>query len=136
MTLPTIIRITEESLLAVHHTYREASMALGASKVRTTFRVVLPSAAGGVATAIIQAIGRVISESAVLMFTISMVVGVSPDSIMSPGTSLALNIYYFGSYGNPELAMATGVVLLVLVLILNLGLTGVAKLFSSGKVSR
>ncbi|MCL1944669.1 MAG: phosphate ABC transporter permease subunit PstC [Firmicutes bacterium] len=130
MTLPTVIRITEESLLAVHHTYREASRALGASKVRTTFRIVLPSSLSGIGNAMIQTIGRAISESAVLILTIGMVVGVMPSNILSPGTTLSLNIYYFGNTLYPDQAAATGVVLLILVLILNLGLSLIVKLLS------
>lgn len=134
MVLPTVIRITEESLHQVHPTYREASLALGASKVRTIFRVILPSASTGVATAIIQSIARIVSESAVLILTIMMVVNVVPNSVMSPGSSLALNIYYYSNDGaRPELAAATGVVLLVIILVLNLILTGVAKFLSRGK---
>jgi phosphate transport system permease protein len=130
MTLPTVIRITEESLLAVHHTYREASHGLGASKVRTTFGVVLPAALNGIGNAMIQTVGRVISESAVLILTIGLVVGVMPSGIFSPGTTLALNIYYFGNTIYPDQAAATAVVLIILVLILNLGLSGLVKLLS------
>lgn len=130
MTLPTVIRITEESILAVHHTYREASRALGASKVRTIFRVVLPSALGGIGNAMIQTVGRAVSESAVLILTIGMATGIMPSSWFSPGSTLALNIYYFGNTVYPEQAAATGVVLLILVLFINLGLSGVIKLLS------
>ncbi|MBQ8545329.1 MAG: phosphate ABC transporter permease PstA [Clostridia bacterium] len=120
MILPTIVRSTQESLLSVQGGLREGAYALGTSKVRTIFRIVLPSAAGGIVTAIILAIGRVVSESAVLILTIGMVVNKVPETLMSPGTSLALDIYYFASHGYPNEAAATAVVLLVFVILLNL----------------
>ena len=120
MILPTIVRSTQESLLSVQGGLREGAYALGTSKVRTIFKIVLPSAAGGIVTAIILAIGRVVSESAVLILTIGMVVNKMPETLMSPGTSLALDIYYFASHGYPDEAAATAVVLLVFVMALNL----------------
>jgi len=118
MILPTIVRSTEESLLSVPDGYREGALALGTSKVRTIFRVVLPAASGGIVTAIILAIGRVVSESAVLILTIGMVMG--NFSFSGPGTSLALAVYYFANNGNPDAAAATAFVLLIFVLLLNL----------------
>ena len=119
MILPTIVRSTQESLLSVQDGLREGSYALGASKVRTIFKIVLPSCASGIVTAIILAIGRVVSESAVLILTIGMVVNKVPETLMAPGTSLALDIYYFASHGYPDEASATAVVLLVFVVFLN-----------------
>lgn len=134
MVLPTIIRSTEESLLAVPLIYREGSFALGVSKVRTIFKIVLPSAASGIVTSIILAIGRIVSESAVLIITIGMVTNKIPQSLMSPGTSLALDVYYFASHGFPEQAAATAVVLLLLVIGLNLLATLLEKLLTKGKM--
>lgn len=128
MILPTIVRSTQESLLAVQEGLREASYALGTSKVRTIFKIVLPSAAGGIVTAIILAVGRVISESAVLILTVGMVINKVPDTLLSPGTSLALDIYYFASHGYPDEAAATAVVLLAFVIILNLLAEWIGKL--------
>ena len=128
MILPTIVRSTQESLLSVQEGLREGAYALGAGKVRTIFKIVLPSASSGIVTAIILAIGRVVSESAVLILTIGMVVNKSPDSLLSPGTSLALDIYYFASHGYPNEAAATSVVLLIFVIFLNLLAGGVGKL--------
>jgi phosphate transport system permease protein len=139
MVLPTIIRTTEESLLAVPQIYREGSYALGASKVRTVFSIVLPSAAGGIISSLILAIGRVMSESAVLILTIGMATGVVPTGIMRPGTSLALDVYYFGSFtARPEYGAATAVILLILVMGLNLLATFLGKLFAnkSGKLEK
>lgn len=128
MILPVIVRQTEESLIAVPMSLREGAYALGASKVATIFKVVLPSASSGIVTAIILAFGRVISESAVLILTIGMVVNKIPESALSPGTSLALDIYYFSSHGYPDAAAATAVVLLILVIAINLVATGAGSL--------
>ena len=128
MILPVIVRSTEESLLAVPDSYREGSLALGAGKVRTVFSVVLPAAASGIVTSVILAVGRVVSESAVLILTIGMVVNNLPETIMSQGTSLALDIYYFASNGYPDEASATSVVLLAVVLLLNAAANGIGRL--------
>ena len=135
MILPVIVRSTEESLLAVPLSLREGSFALGSSKVRTIFSVVLPCAAGGIVTSLILAVGRVISESAVLILTIGMVVNKMPDSLRSPGTSLALDVYYFSSHGYPEQASATGVVLLILVISINILATSLGKIFGKGELA-
>ncbi|MCL2098973.1 MAG: phosphate ABC transporter permease PstA [Oscillospiraceae bacterium] len=135
MILPVIVRSTEESLLAVPQTLREGSFALGSSKVRTIFSVILPCAASGIVTALILAAGRVISESAALLMTIGMVVNRSPSGFMSPGTSLALNVYYFGSHGYPEQAAATAVVLLCLVVSINISATILGKIFGKGELA-
>ena len=135
MILPVIVRSTEESLLAVPRSLREGSFALGSSKVRTIFSVVLPCAASGIVTSLILAIGRVISESAVLILTIGMVVNKMPKNFASPGTSLALDVYYFGSHGYPEQAAATGVVLLVLVVSINIIATVIGKIYGKGELA-
>lgn len=128
MILPLIVRSSEESLLSVPDGYREGAYALGASKVSTIFKIVLPAAASGIVTSVILAVGRIISESAVLIVTIGMVVNKVPETLLYPGTSLALDIYYFASHGYPDEAAATGVVLLVVVMALNLLASGVGKL--------
>ena len=127
MIRPVLVRSTEESLRSVPVSYREGAYALGAGKARAIFRVVLPAASGGIVTAVILAVGRIISESAVLILTIGMVVNKMPQSILSPGTSLALDIYYFASYGYPNEAAATSVVLLAFVLIINLSASAVGR---------
>lgn len=128
MILPTIVRSTQESLLSAQEGLREGSYALGASKVRTIFKIVLPSCAGGIVTSIILAIGRVVSESAVLILTVGMVVNKVPETLMAPGTSLALDIYYFASHGYPDEAAATAVVLLIFVIFLNLLASFIGKM--------
>ncbi|MFA7222536.1 MAG: phosphate ABC transporter permease PstA [Bacilli bacterium] len=135
MILPIIVRSTEESLISVPNELREGSFALGAGKVRTIFKVVLPTASNGIIAAIILAMGRVLSESAVLILTIGMVVNKVPTTLLSSGTSLALDIYYFASYGYPNEAAATSLVLLVLIIILNLAATLVGKLSRRGKTN-
>lgn len=128
MILPQIVRSAEESLLAVPASYREGAFALGAGKVRTIFKIVLPAASGGIVTAVILAVGRVVSESAVLILTIGMVVDKLPGGLMSPGTSLALDIYYFANFGYPKEAAATSAVLLIFVLAINALAEGIGKL--------
>ena len=135
MILPVIVRSTEESLLAVPNSLREGSFALGSSKTRTIFSVVLPCAASGIVTSLILAIGRVVSESAVLILTIGMVVNITPRNFASPGTSLALNVFYFGSHGYPEQAAATGVVLLILVVFINITATILGRIFGKEELS-
>ena len=127
MILPLIVRSTQESLLSVPNGLREGALALGTSKVRTIFKVVLPSCASGIVTSIILAIGRVISESAVLILTIGMVTNKIPQNVLMPGTSLALDIYYFANYGLMKEATATSVVLMILVILINLSANLIGK---------
>lgn len=118
MILPTIVRSTEESLLAVPDSLREASYALGAGKVRTIFRVVLPCAISGIAGAVVLAIGRIVGESAALIFTAGSGV-LMPGGLFDSGSTFAVMMYTFsteGMYMNQ--AYATAAVLLVIVTIL------------------
>lgn len=120
MVLPTVIRSTEQSLSEVPDSMREASYALGAGKLRTIFKVVLPQAASGIVTSIILSIGRIISESAVLIFTAGTGIYM-PESLFDQGASLAVMIYRFmgeGLFWNE--AYATASVLLIFVIVLNL----------------
>ncbi len=119
MILPTVIRSVEESLLAVQNSVREGSLALGATKVRTIFKVVLPSALSGIVTAIILSVGRIVSESAALIFTAGSLPLV-PSSPFDSGSTFAVLMYNFTAE-NPNLdaAYATATVLLILVFLLN-----------------
>ena len=135
MILPVIVRSTEENLLAVPRSLREGSLALGSSKVRMIFSIMLPCAANGIVTSLILAAGRVISESAVLILTVGMVVNKMPENFASPGTSLALDVYYFGSHGYPEQAAATGAVLLALVVFINILATAIGKILGKGELA-
>lgn len=119
MILPLIMRQTEESLKAVPDSYREGSFGLGAGKLRTVFRIVLPSAVPGILAGIILAIGRIVGETAALMYTAGTVAKV-PSSIMGSGRTLAVHMYNLSSEGlYMDQAYATAVILLVLVVAIN-----------------
>ncbi len=133
MILPLIVRNVEEALNPVPNSLREGAYALGASKVRVIFTVALPSAAPGILTSLILAMGRVVSESAALLMTIGMVVGNVPETPLSPGTSLALDIYYFSSYGHQKEAAATSFVLLLFVLCIDLLAFALGKILERRK---
>lgn len=118
--LPTIIRSTEQSLSEIPDSMREGSLALGASKVRTIFKVVLPSAISGIVTAIILSVGRIVGESAALIYTAGNV-PYMPESYMDPGSSFAVAMYTFTSEGlRIGDAWATAAVLMVLIIIINI----------------
>lgn len=124
MVLPLIMRTSEEALKAVPDSYREASFGLGAGKLRTIFTIVLPSAVPGILAGIILAIGRIIGETAALLYTSGTVAQI-PD-LMGSGRTLALHMYVLSSEGlHMKQASATAVVLLLFVLIIN-GLAGMA----------
>lgn len=119
MVLPLIIRSTEEALLSVGQPLREASFALGAGKLRTIFNVVLPVATPGILSGVILAIGRIIGESAALIYTLGSSTNL-PSTLLSSGRTLAVHMYVLSSEGlHVNEAYATAVVLLVLVLVLN-----------------
>ena len=119
MILPLIMRTTEEALKSVPDTYREGSFGLGAGKLRTVFRVVLPSAVPGILAGIILAVGRIVGETAALIYT----AGTVPEMVVNPmdsGRTLAIHMYNLSNealYTNQ--AYATAVVLLVLVVAIN-----------------
>ena len=120
MLLPTIVRSTEESLKSVQDSLREGSFALGAGKMRTIFKIVLPSALPGILSAIILSMGRVISESAPFIYTMGSVISAMPGGFFDSNATLAVALYRLsgeGWYVNE--AYATAVVLIVLVLALN-----------------
>ena len=132
MLLPTVIRSTEESLKSVSDGLREGSYALGAGKVRTIFKIVLPSALPGIFAAIILSMSRVISESAPFLYTTGSVVMPMPKGFLSGGTTLAVALYTFageGRYMNE--AYATACILILLVLVLNLAADLVGKKLKS-----
>ena len=119
MILPLIMRTTEEALKSVPDSYREGSFGLGAGKLRTIFRIVLPSAVPGILAGVILAIGRVVGETAALMYTSGTVAEVA-DSVMSSGRTLALHMYALSSEGLYMNQMyATGVILMLIVLLIN-----------------
>lgn len=121
MLLPTLVRSSEESLKAVQSTLREGSLALGAGKLRTIFKIVLPSALPGILSAVILSTGRVISESAPFIYTMGSVISAVPTSYFSSNATLSVALYRLsgeGWYVNE--AYATAVILIILVLSLNL----------------
>ncbi len=119
MVLPLIIRSTEEALLAVNDSLREASFALGAGKLRTIFRVILPVSMPGILSGVILASGRVVGETAALLYTLGSSTNL-PDSLFSSGRTLALHMYVLSSEGiHVNESYATGVVLIVVVLMVN-----------------
>ena len=133
MVLPLIMRTTEEALLAVPDSYREASFGLGAGKLRTVFKIVLPSAIPGILSGIILAIGRIVGETAALIYTAGTMATL-PENVFSSTRTLSVHMYILSGEGlNINESYATAVVLLLLVLLIN-WLSGVAakKLTSSG----
>ena len=119
MVLPTIMRTTEEALLAVPDSYREGSFGLGAGRLRTTFKVVLPSAVPGILSGVILAVGRIVGETAALIYTAGTVAKV-PDSLLDSTRTLAVHMYTISTEGlYMDQSYATAVVLLVVVLGIN-----------------
>lgn len=133
MVLPTIMRTTEEALKSVPDSYREGSFGLGAGRLRTVFRVVLPSAIPGILSGVILAIGRIVGETAALIYTSGTVAGI-PDSLMGSGRTLSVHMYALLSEGlHTNEAYATAVVLLIMVILIN-ALSGfIAKKIQSKK---
>jgi phosphate transport system permease protein len=120
MVLPTIMRTTEEALLAVPDAFREGSFGLGAGKLRTVFKVVLPSAVPGILSGIILATGRIIGETAALIYTAGTVAKI-PDSVFSSVRTLSVHMYNLSKEGiNTDQAFATAVVLLAMVILMNM----------------
>lgn len=126
--LPTIIRSTEEALLVVPKDLRDASLALGANQSQTIFKIILPSAVPGILTGILLSIGRVIGESAALIYTCGTFINDSP-TLLTQGTSLAVHIWSImsGEQPNFELASAISIIILIFVLILNISVKWVSK---------
>ena len=119
MILPLIMRQTEEALKAVPDSYREGSFGLGAGKLRTVFRIVLPSAVPGILAGVILAIGRIVGETAALIYTAGTVAQV-PKNVLGSGRTLAIHMYMLSSEGlYMDQAYATAVILLVLVVTIN-----------------
>lgn len=127
MILPLIMRTTEEALKSVPDSFREGSFGLGAGKLRTVFRIVLPSAVPGILAGVILAVGRIVGETAALIYTAGSVADV-PSSVMGSGRTLAVHMYNLASEGlYMNQAYATAVILLVLVVGINTLSSIVAK---------
>ena len=131
MVLPTIMRTSEEALLAVPDSYREESFGLGAGRLRTTFKVVLPSAVPGILSGVILAVGRMVGETAALIYTAGTVAEV-PESLLDSTRTLAVHMYTLSTEGrHMNESYATAVVLLVVVL----GINALSS-FVAGKIGR
>ena len=118
MILPLIMRTAEEALMAVPDTFREGSFGLGAGRLRTVFRIVLPSAMPGILSGIILAIGRIVGETAALIFTAGTMAQI--PGLFQSGRTLAIHMYVLSGEGlHMNEAYATAVVLLVVVLLMN-----------------
>ena len=133
MILPTMMRTTEEALLGVPDSYREGSFGLGAGRLRTVFKVVLPSAVPGILSGVILSVGRIVGETAALIYTSGTVAGI-PKDLMHSGRTLSVHMYALlseGLYMNE--AYATAVVLLILVLVINMLSGLIAKKVSAKK---
>ena len=116
MILPLIMRTAEEALKSVPDSYREASF--GAGKLRTIFKIVLPSAVPGILSGVILATGRVVGETAALLFTAGTIAKVA--GLMDSGRTLAVHMYALSSEGLYMNQMyATGVILMLIVLLIN-----------------
>ena len=132
MILPLIMRTTEEALKSVPDSYREGSFGLGAGKLRTIFSIILPAAMPGILSGIILAIGRIVGESAALIFTAGTA-PVVPKGLFRSGRTLAVHMYALLSEGlYMEEAYGTAVVLLVLVALINALSSLIAKKLTKG----
>ncbi len=132
MVLPLIMRQTEEALKAVPDSYREGSFGLGAGKLRTVFSIILPSAVPGILAGVILAIGRIVGETAALMYTSGTVAEI-PDSVFDSTRTLALHMYSLSREGlYIDQAYATAVVLLIIVVGINALASFVAKRLTKG----
>lgn len=132
MVLPTIMRTTEEALLCVPDSYREGSFGLGAGKLRTVFKIVLPAAIPGILSGVILAIGRIVGETAALIYTAGTVAGLA--GITDSGRTLAIHMYVLSNEGlHKDEANATAVVLLFIVLGINAVSSRLAKKLEAPK---
>ena len=119
MILPLIIRTTEEALISVPDSYREGSFGLGAGRLRTVFRIVLPSAVPGILSGVILSIGRIVGETAALIYTAGTVADI-PTDLLSSGRTLAVHMYALSNEGMfIDQAYATAVVLILIVFGIN-----------------
>ena len=119
MILPVIMRTTEEALIAVPDSYREGSFGLGAGRLRTVFKIVLPSAAPGILAGIILAIGRIVGETAALIYTAGTVAEI-PENVLDSTRTLSVHMYTLSQEGlYIDQSYATAVVLLILVVGIN-----------------
>lgn len=140
MVLPVIMRTTEEALCAVPDSYREGSFGVGAGRLRTVFRLVLPSAMPGILGGLILSIGRIVGEVAALIYTAGTIAAI-PDfagqgfgAVFDSTRTLAVHMYILASEGlHINETYATAVVLLLVVVVINLSSTALAKRMTKGQ---
>lgn len=133
MTLPLIMRTTQEALKSVPDSYREASFGLGAGRLRTVFKIVLPSALPGILAGVILAIGRIVGESAALIYTAGTVAQ-APSSLFDSTRTLAVHMYVLASEGlHVNETYATAVILLILVFLINAASSALANNMTKGR---
>ena len=133
MNLPTVMRTTQESLKTVPQSYREGAFGLGAGKWRVIRTVVLPGCVDGVITGCILSVGRILGESAALLFTAGFAHALNGivDGLTSPGATLTVALYvYAKEHGEFGVAFAIAAILMILTLIINLSATLVGKYFA------
>ena len=136
MNLPTIMRTTEESLKTVPQSYREGAFGLGAGKWRVIRTVVLPGCVDGIVTGCILAVGRILGESAALLFTAGFahVLGGFFDAMSSSGATLTVALYFYAKeQGEFEVAFAIAAILMILTVLINLAASLVGKYFRKRK---
>ena len=136
MNLPTIMRTTEESLKTVPQSYREGTFGLGAGKWRVIRTVVLPGCVDGIVTGCILAVGRILGESAALLFTAGFahVLGGFFDAMSSSGATLTVALYFYAKeQGEFEVAFAIAAILMILTVLINLAASLVGKYFRKRK---
>lgn len=127
MILPVIMRTTEEALKSVPDSYREGSFGLGAGRLRTVFKIVLPSAVPGILSGVVLSVGRIVGETAALIYTAGTVAQVPPN-LLGSGRTMAVHMYALWSEGlNTGQSYATAVVLLLIVVLLNAASGALAK---------
>ena len=132
MNLPTIMRTTQESLKTVPQSYREGAFGLGAGKWRVIRTVVLPSCVEGVITGCILSVGRIVGESAALLFTAGFAHALNGffEGMTSSGATLTVALYVYATEeGNFEVAFAIAAILMILTLLINLSATLIGKYF-------
>jgi phosphate transport system permease protein len=127
LILPVIIRTSEEALLAVPRSYREGSLALGATKWQTTLNVVLPASMSGIVTGIILGVGRIIAETAIFWVTLGGSYQL-PKNLLSAGRTMALHVYMLATETSAfDKAMGTAAILIVTVIVLNLSINIISR---------
>ncbi len=134
MILPTIVRTTQESLKTVPQSYREGALGLGAGKWRMVRTVVLPNAVDGIVTGCILAVGRIVGESAALLFTAGMggVINNFLDAMYTSSGTLSVALYvYVNEYADVKVALAIAAILMIITLAINLSATLFSRKFKS-----